>query len=79
MEQDEAAYPCKGCGEVRDTPPCCLSAKPLPGLDPSANDCNLYIDTRGRKGFRTWWVSTIRWLHYEIEILMIYQRAIDGT
>ena len=57
MEQDEVAYPCKGCGEVRCTPPCCRSAKPPPGRDPSADDYNLHLDTRGRKSFRTWYVS----------------------
>ena len=28
-------------------------------LDRSANDCNVYLDTRGRKGIRTWYVLTI--------------------
>lgn len=33
MEQDEAVYPCKGCGEVRcPTPPCCFAAMPPPDL-----------------------------------------------
>ena len=40
MEQDEAAYPCKGCGEVCFRPPCCLSAKPPPVLGWGANDGN---------------------------------------
>lgn len=57
MEQDEAAYPCKGCGEVCFTPPCGLSAKPPPVLGRSANECNLHVDTRGRKGLRTGYVS----------------------
>ena len=58
MEPEEAAYPCKGCGEVCPTPPCYLSAMPHPGLSWSANSCNFYLDTRGRKGFRTWYVFT---------------------
>lgn len=58
MEQDEAAYPCKGCGEVCFTPPCYLSAKPHPVLGWCANVGNLLLDTRGRKGLRTWYVLT---------------------
>ena len=48
MEQDEAAYPCKGCGEVR------LRLSYLLGW--GANECNLHSDTRGRKGLRSWYV-----------------------
>lgn len=33
------------------------SAEPRPSLDSSADDCNLRLDTRGRKGLRTWYVS----------------------
>ena len=29
-----------------------------PALRRSANDCNLHLDTRGRKGLRTWYVLT---------------------
>ena len=54
--EDEAAYPCRGCGEVCFIQLCCFSASLLPGR--SANDCNLPLDTRGRKGLRTWYVST---------------------
>ena len=37
--------------------PYCFSAKPSPGLGRSANDCNLYSDTRGGESLRTWYVS----------------------
>ncbi len=42
MEQDDPAYPCKGCGEVRPpTPLSCFSPSPSDvGLD--ANDIRLY-------------------------------------
>ncbi len=58
MEPDEAVFPCKGCGEVCHTARCRLSTKPPPGISGSANDWNLYIDTRGREGLRTWYVPT---------------------
>lgn len=38
LELDEAAYPCKGCGEVCFTPSCCVLAKPPLVVGQSAND-----------------------------------------
>lgn len=82
---DKEPYRCKGCGEVCSTPSCYLSAEAGPsclpslGLDRSANDCNLHLDSPGRKGLRTRYVfiATKRVL-CDLNILTIYQRETNG-
>ena len=49
MEQDDAAYPCKGCGEV---PTPCLQLMPRHDSAPIADHLSFYVDTRGRKSIR---------------------------
>ena len=45
LEQDDAAYPCKGCGEVRHQPSPCLQLMPHRGSAPITDDLLFYVDT----------------------------------
>ena len=54
MEQDDKCYACKGCGKVWLIRTYCCSAIPPLYLGRSAN---LRLDTRRRKGLRTWYIS----------------------
>ena len=60
MEQDDAAYPCKGCGEVRSTPlifsSCLLqyASCTAPVTDETAG---VITDSRRGEGLRTWYAT----------------------
>lgn len=60
MEQDDAAYPCKGCGEVRSTP-CIILQLPFlyaPCAAPVTDCLPCGIADTGRgEGFRTWYAT----------------------
>lgn len=67
MEQDEAAYPCKGCGEVLHQPSPRYQPLPHRGAAPKTDNLLFYLDTRGRKGLRTWYV-----LQYGFAAMPVY-------
>ena len=48
MEQDDIAYPCKGCGEVCHTPLDCLSAMPPPDAGCHANKATVRYSKKGK-------------------------------
>ena len=64
MEQDDAAYPCKGCGEVHFP---CLQLMPRHGSAPIADDLSFYVDTGGGKGLRIGYVT-----HYGFTAMPLY-------
>ena len=76
LEPDDAVYPCKGCGEVRDGPLIVSRAAPLL-LAPNADNCNEQILEEG-KAFELGMFLQSWALPCEIIILIIFQLAIDG-
>ena len=60
MEQDDAAYPCKGCGEVRPTPLIIFSCfQRMQRVQPPMTDHSPggIIDSRRGEGLRTWYAT----------------------
>ena len=58
VEQDEAAFPCKGCGEVMLPPLSECLTTPFTCMWPIADEIRCGVDPGRRKSLRTWYVSS---------------------